>query len=143
MEIKIKYHNPDLIKVKKIKQGDWLDLRAAETVELKEGDFKFINLGVSICVPEGYEAHLAPRSSTFKNYGIMQVNSIGIIDNSYSGENDIWMMPVYATRDSKIDFNDRICQFRIIEKMPDDVSIVEVDHMEGPDRGGLGSTGTK
>ena len=140
MEIKIKYHNPDLIKIEKIKQGDWLDLRAATAVELKAGQSAYINLGVSICIPEGYEAHLAPRSSTFKNYGILQTNSIGVIDNSYSGENDIWMMPVYATRDTKIEFNDRICQFRIISHQPEH-NIVTVTKLDDTDRGGFGSTG--
>ena len=92
-------------------------------------------------LPDGYEAHLAPRSSTFKTWGIIQTNSIGVVDNSYSGNNDIWKMPVYATRDTVINVNDRICQFRIMSKMPV-VDVEEVDNLEGPDRGGFGSTGT-
>ena len=141
MKLQIKYHNEEIEKIKKIDKGDWIDLRAAEKVELKQGDFALISLGVSMKLPDGYEAHLAPRSSTFKTWGIIQTNSIGVVDNSYSGNNDIWKMPVYATRDTVINVNDRICQFRIIPKMPV-VDVEEVDNLEGPDRGGFGSTGT-
>lgn len=140
MEIKIKYHCKDLQKIEKIPQGDWIDLRAAEEVELKAGEFRLISLGVSIQLPKGYEAHIAPRSSTFKNWGILQVNSVGVVDESYCGEDDIWRMPVYATRDAVIHKNDRICQFRIMKKM-EPVALVEVEHMEGPNRSGFGSTG--
>jgi dUTP pyrophosphatase len=144
MTIKVKYfENKDGLKVEplnKIDKGDWIDLRANETISLKKGDFKLIPLGVGMKLPEGYEAHVAPRSSTFKNWGILQVNSVGVIDNSYSGDNDQWFMPVYATRDAIINRNDRICQFRIAEKQP---SIVfnEVEHLNDIDRGGCGSTG--
>ena len=141
MKLQIKYHNEEIEKIKKIDKGDWIDLRAAEKVELKQGDFALISLGVSMKLPDGYEAHLAPRSSTFKTWGIIQTNSIGIVDNSYSGNNDIWKMPVYATRDTVINVNDRICQFRIMPKMPV-LDVEEVDNLEGPDRGGFGSTGT-
>ena len=141
MKLQIKYHNEEIEKIKKIDKGDWIDLRAAEKVELKQGDFALISLGVSMKLPDGYEAHLAPRSSTFKTWGIIQTNSIGVVDNSYSGNNDIWKMPVYATRDTVINVNDRICQFRIMPKMPV-VDVKEVDNLEGPDRGGFGSTGT-
>ena len=141
MKLQIKYHNEEIEKIKKIDKGDWIDLRAAEKVELKQGDFALISLGVSMKLPDGYEAHLAPRSSTFKTWGIIQTNSIGVVDNSYSGNNDIWKMPVYATRDTVINVNDRICQFRIMQKMPV-VDVEEVDNLEGPDRGGFGSTGT-
>ena len=141
MKLQIKYHNEEIEKIKKIDKGDWIDLRAAEKVELKQGDFALISLGVSMKLPDGYEAHLAPRSSTFKTWGIIQTNSIGVVDNSYSGNNDIWKMPVYATRDTIINVNDRICQFRIMPKMPV-VDVEEVDNLEGPDRGGFGSTGT-
>ena len=140
MELIIKYHNKNIDKIKKTEKGDWIDLRAAETVELKKGDFKLISLGVSIKLPKGYEAHIAPRSSTFKNYGILQVNSVGVVDESYCGENDIWKMPVFATRDTVINENERICQFRIMQKMPE-IEIVETDILEGEDRGGFGSTG--
>ena len=141
MKLQIKYHNEEIEKIKKIDKGDWIDLRAAEKVELKQGDFALISLGVSMKLPDGYEAHLAPRSSTFKTWGIIQTNSIGVVDNSYSGNNDIWKMPVYATRDTVINVNDRICQFRIMSKMPV-LDVEEVDNLEGPDRGGFGSTGT-
>ena len=141
MKLQIKYHNEEIEKIKKIDKGDWIDLRAAEKVELKQGDFALISLGVSMKLPDGYEAHLAPRSSTFKTWGIIQTNSIGVVDNSYSGNNDIWKMPVYATRDTVINVNDRICQFRIMPKMPTfDIEIVT--NLGGPDRGGFGSTGT-
>ena len=141
MKLQIKYHNEEIEKIKKIDKGDWIDLRAAEKVELKQGDFALISLGVSMKLPDGYEAHLAPRSSTFKTWGIIQTNSIGVVDNSYSGNNDIWKMPVYATRDTVINVNDRICQFRIMPKMPV-LDVEEVDNLEGPDRRGFGSTGT-
>lgn len=138
--IKIKYHNENIGKIEKITQGDWIDLRAGETVKLKEGEFKLISLGISIKLPDGYEAHIVPRSSTFKNFGIIQTNHCGIIDNSYSGSNDIWMFPAYALRDTVINENDRICQFRIMKKMPN-VKFVEVDMLDEVDRGGFGSTG--
>lgn len=139
--ILIKYHS-DIEKLTFVGgKSDWIDLRSAEDYDLKKGEFKLINLGVSMKLPNGYEAHIAPRSSTFKTWGIIQTNSIGVVDNSYSGNNDIWRMPVYATRDTHINKNDRICQFRIMLKMPV-VDIEEVDNLEGPDRGGIGSTGT-
>lgn len=140
LDIKIVYHNPNLQYIEKIDKGDWIDLRASKAYHLMPGEFALIDLGVSMKLPEGYEAHIAPRSSTFKNYGIIQTNSVGVIDNSYSGTNDIWMMPVYATRDTYIKVNDRICQFRIIEKMPE-VNIVEVNSLDDVNRGGFGSTG--
>lgn len=139
-QIKIKYHNPDLIKIEKIDIGDWIDLRAAEDVKLKAGEFKLINLGISMKLPEGYEAHVVPRSSTFKTWGVLQTNSMGIIDNSYSGTNDIWRFPAYAIRDTEIKVNDRLCQFRIVKKQPK-VEFIEVDKLDDTDRGGFGSTG--
>lgn len=138
--VQIKYHDDTIEKIEKIAQGDWIDLRAAETVELKAGDFKIVSLGVSMKLPEGYEAHIIPRSSTFKKWGILQTNHMGVIDNSYSGDNDIWGMPVLALRDTLINKNDRICQFRIMKKM-DDLQFNEVEHLDGKDRGGFGSTG--
>ena len=140
--IKIKYHNLNIDKIKKINEGDWIDLRAAETVELKAGEFKLISLGVSMKLPEGYEAHIVPRSSTFKNFGVIQTNHCGIIDNSYSGTNDVWMFPAYALRDTVIAENDRICQFRIVEKMTT-ITFDEVDKLDETNRGGFGSTGVK
>jgi dUTP pyrophosphatase len=139
-QIKIVYHNKNLGKIEAIDQGDWIDLRAAETVEMTVGEFRLISLGVSMKLPEGYEAHLAPRSSTFKKWGITQVNSFGVIDNSYSGTNDIWRVPVLAHRDTTIYEGDRICQFRIVKKQPD-ITFVEVDELDSTDRGGFGSTG--
>ena len=140
-EIKIFYHNPDLERIKIIPNGDWIDLRAAEHVELHAGEHKLISLGVSMKLPDGYEAHVAPRSSSFKKWGFLQTNSIGIIDNSYSSSEDIWMLSVYATRDAVIEVNDRICQFRIVKKQPQ-VVFTEVDKLDGPVRGGFGSTGS-
>lgn len=140
MQIKIKYFTDQIDKLAKITQGDWIDLRSAETIALKAGDFKLIPLGVTMQLPAGYEAHIAPRSSSFKNWGILQTNSIGIIDNSYCGDNDQWLMPVYATRDTIINQNDRICQFRIV-KNQEPVEFVTVEHLDNSDRGGYGSTG--
>lgn len=139
-QIKIKYHNPGLVKIEKIAVGDWIDLRAAEDVTLKAGEKAIISLGVSMKLPDGYEAHILPRSSTFKKWGIIQTNHMGVIDNSYSGNNDIWGMPVRAMEDTEIKVNDRICQFRIMKKQPE-LEFVEVDHLDGADRGGFGSTG--
>lgn len=141
MNVKIHYHAP-ITPLKKLPQGDWIDLRAAERVELKAGEHRMISLGVSMELPEGYEAHLLPRSSTFKNHGILLVNSCGIIDESYCGDNDIWRFNAYATRDTVIEFDERICQFRLVEKM-ESVTFEEVERLSGPDRGGFGSTGVK
>ena len=138
--IKIKYHEPDVLRIDKIKKGDWIDLRSAEDITLKAGEFHLISLGVSIQVPEGYESILAPRSSTFKNFGIIQTNSIGVIDESYCGDDDIWMFPAYAIRDTKINKNDRICQFRIIKHQPE-VEIETVETLGNENRQGFGSTG--
>lgn len=140
MTIKIKYH-ADGIEIGKIEVGDWIDLRAAEDVEMKEGEFKLISLGVSMKLPTGYEAHIVPRSSTFMKWHIIQTNHMGVIDNSYSGDNDIWRFPALAAEDTKISAGDRICQFRIVKKQPE-VSFEIVDSLGGEDRGGFGSTGT-
>lgn len=140
MEIYIKYFSEDIEKIEKIAKGDWIDLRSAEDVELKAGQFRLIRLGVGMILPAGYEAHVAPRSSTFKNFGIIQTNSTGIIDNSYCGDKDEWRMPAYALRDTEIHKNDRICQFRIVEKQPE-FQFVPVEHLKEDSRGGFGSTG--
>jgi len=138
--VKVKYHVDGLEPISQAHSGEWCDLRCAEDVELKKGDFKYVDLGVSIALPAGYEAILAPRSSTFKRYGIIQTNGIGVLDFLYRGNEDRWMMPVYATRDTIIHKNDRICQFRIQEcQLP--LNIISVDSMEDESRGGLGSTG--
>jgi dUTP pyrophosphatase len=143
MVIRIKYFDNEIDKIKNIEnKSDWYDLRAAETVSLKAGDFKLIPLGVGMILPDGYEANIVPRSSTFKNYGIIQTNSFAVIDNSYSGDNDQWFLPVYATRDIVINKNDRICQFRINKKQPN-FDIEEVEHLGTNNRGGFGSTGVK
>ena len=139
--IKIKYHN-DIRPLEILDNGDWIDLRAAEDVNLEKGDFRLISLGVSMKLPEGYEAHIVPRSSTFKHWGIIQANHMGVIDNSYCGDNDIWKFPAIATRDGVIYKNDRICQFRIMKKQPC-VRFDTVEHLNGPDRGGFGSSGRK
>lgn len=141
LELKVKYFTDKIDKLKFIEgKSDWMDLHAAEDIELKAGDFKLIPLGVAMELPEGYEAHVIPRSSTFKNYGILQTNSMGLIDESYCGDNDQWFMPVYATRDTVIHQNDRICQFRLMDHQVS-LEITEVEHLNGKDRGGFGSTG--
>lgn len=142
INIDVMYHNPDLIPINLLEKGDWIDLRAAKEYKLFSGEFYLIDLGISIKLPEGYEAHIVPRSSSFKNWGIIQTNGIGIIDNSYCGENDVWMMPVLATKGADIHVNDRVCQFRIVKKMPNNIKINTVEHLDTQNRGGFGSTGT-
>ena len=139
--IKIKYFTDKIEKLTYIDgKSDWIDLRAAESVDLKTGEFKLIPLGVAMELPKGYEAHIVPRSSTFKNFGIIQTNHQGVIDSSYCGDNDEWKMPVYAMRDTHIEVNDRICQFRIMENQPK-IQFEEVKALTGVDRGGFGTTG--
>lgn len=146
MKIKIKYfenalgqkQDPVVIRA----NGDWVDLCANETYNIRKGELKLIRLGVGMILPDGYEAHLAPRSSTFKKWHILQANSVGVIDNSYSGDNDEWMMPVVAMEDTTVERGDRICQFRIMERQPQ-VEFEEVKHLNAEDRGGFGSSGTK
>lgn len=143
MNIKIKYFT-DVEPIEFVggNKSDWLDLRAAERVELKQGEYKLVPLGVGMILPDGYEANIVPRSSTFKNWGILQTNCFAVIDNSYSGDNDQWFYPVYATRDTVIEKNDRICQFRINKKMPE-IELVTVEHLNDTDRGSFGSSGRK
>ncbi len=139
--LQIKYHVPELEKLRYIDgKSDWIDLRAAEDVVIKKGEYRLISFGISVKIPESYEAHIVPRSSTYKNFGLLQTNSYGVIDCSYCGENDIWRMPVLAMRDTEIHVNDRIAQFRIMKNQPQ-IIFEEVEHMEGDDRGGFGSTG--
>lgn len=141
--IKIKYLSDKIEKLRYINgKSDWIDLRAAERIELKAGEFKLIPLGIAMELPKGYEAHIVPRSSTFKNFGIIQTNHCGIVDESYCGNNDQWFMPAYALRDTVIEVNDRICQFRIFEHQPALV-FDEVESLDNADRGGHGSTGKK
>lgn len=139
--IKIKYFTDKIEKLTYIDgKSDWIDLRAAQDVTLKKGEFKQIPLGVAMELPKGYEAHVVPRSSTFKNFGIIQTNHLGVVDCSYCGDNDQWFMPVYALRDTEIHVNDRICQFRIMENQPE-IVFDEVTRLDNEDRGGGGSTG--
>ena len=142
-KIRIRYFTEAIDKLDYIDgKSDWIDLRASENVSLKAGEFKLIPLGVAMELPQGYEAHIVPRSSTFKTWGIIQTNSMGVVDCSYCGDNDMWRMPVYATRDVEIHVNDRICQFRIMKNQPK-ISFEEVEHLDNEDRGGFGSTGSK
>lgn len=140
--IKIKYFDNEIDKIEKIDKGDWIDLRAAEYVEMKTGEYRLIPLGVGMILPEGYEAHIVPRSSTFKNFGVIQTNHYGVIDASYCGDNDQWHFPAFALRDTIIHKNDRICQFRIEKKQPRVKFKIE-EHLKEIDRGGIGSTGIK
>lgn len=139
MKIKIKYLR-NIEPIEAISIGDWIDLRCAETTYLKAGEYKLIPLGVAMELPAGYEAIVAPRSSTFKHLGILLVNSIGVIDNSYCGDHDEWQFLAYATRDTKVLKDERICQFRILKNQPK-VKLVTVDTLDNEDRGGIGSTG--
>ena len=139
--IRIKYFTDKIEKLTYIDgKSDWIDLRAAEDISLKKGEFALIPLGIAMELPQGYEAHVVPRSSTFKNFGVIQTNHMGVIDGSYCGDNDMWRMPVLAVRDAQIHVNDRICQFRIMKNQPA-INFNEVERLEETDRGGFGSTG--
>lgn len=140
IKIKVKYHT-DITPLEINKKGDWIDLRAAEDVDMTVGDYYLIPLGVSMKLPAGYEAHVVPRSSTFKKWGIIQANHMGVIDNSYSGDEDQWHFPAVALRATHIHKNDRICQFRLV-KNQEPIEFLEVDHLDDTNRGGFGSTGT-
>ena len=140
-QIKIKYFTDKIDKLAYIDgKSDWIDLRASEEVTLKQGEFALVPLGVAMELPKGYEAHIVPRSSTYKNFGVIQANHCGVVDGSYCGDNDKWRMPVIAMRDTQIHVNDRICQFRIMKNQPE-ILFEEVEHLEGKDRGGFGTTG--
>lgn len=141
-EIKIKYFDNEIEKIRKFDNGDWVDLRSAIDVDLKAGEFKLIPLGIGMVLPYNHEAHIVPRSSTFKNFGIIQTNHQAVIDESYCGDNDQWLYPVYALKDTHISKNDRICQFRIVEKQPK-LLFTEVEKLKDKDRGGFGSSGVK
>ncbi len=123
-------------------KSDWIDLRCAETVEMAAGEFRLLPLGIAVALPAGYEAHIVPRSSTYKNFGIIQTNHMGVVDESYCGDGDQWYMPAYALRDTKIEKGERICQFRIMEHQPK-IEFEECETLGNPDRGGIGSTGKK
>ena len=141
MEIKIKYH-ADITKIEQKENSDWVDLRAARNMYIPANSFKLIPLGISIELPKGYEAHIVPRSSTFKNFGIIQTNHCGVIDESYNGDNDKWFFPAYSFNGSTINKNDRICQFRIIKKQPK-LNFNVVETLDNKSRGGFGSSGVK
>lgn len=139
--IRIKYFTDKIDKLTYIEnKSDWIDLRSAKNITLKKGEFKLIPLGVAMELPKGYEAIMAPRSSTYKNFGIIESNSIGIIDETYKGDNDQWMFPAYALRDTEIHVNDRICQFRILKHQPH-INFFEVEKLNNKNRGGHGTTG--
>lgn len=156
-KIKIKYHD-GVEPIEKLSIGDWIDLRAAEDIFIPLNESVLVSLGVSMKLPDGYEAHLVPRSSTFKKWGIIQTNHVGIIDNSYCGTNDVWKLPVFCLEERDelpdpsgesdtllgtwIHKNDRICQFRIVKKQPE-IEFEVVDELESTDRGGFGTSGTR
>lgn len=137
--IDIKYL-PGAHKLEQVEWGSWIDLYTYEETTLRQNDQKYINLGIAMKLPKGYEAIMAPRSSTFKNWGIIQTNGIGVIDSTYCGDNDIWMFPAHAMKNTVIPAGTRICQFRIQEEQPK-ISFKEVDSLGEEDRGGLGSSG--
>ncbi|MGI6054524.1 MAG: dUTP diphosphatase [Clostridium sp.] len=141
MKIKIKYFTDQIEPLTYIAgKSDWIDLRVAKEVHLKQGEYGLIPLGVAMELPAGYEAHIVPRSSTFKNFGIIQTNHMGIIDETYCGDQDQWFFPAYALRDTVIHVNDRICQFRIMEHQPA-VEFEAAESLGHENRGGYGSTG--
>lgn len=141
-EIKIKFKDPEIYKeFNHIKVGDWIDLRTIDVVTIKKGQYRMIDLGVAMELPKRYEALLVPRSSTFKNYGVLQANSVAVVDNSFKGNSDYWNFLVLATRDVTIPKGTRICQFRIIENQPQ-INFKVVDKLDNKNRGGIGSTGT-
>ncbi|MBR4768375.1 MAG: dUTP diphosphatase [Lachnospiraceae bacterium] len=141
--ILIKYFTDKIEPLKYIGgKSDWIDLRCAEETVLKKGEMKLIPLGVAMKLPEGYEAIVVPRSSTFKNFGILQANSFGVVDESYQGDCDQWFFPALAARDTVIHVNDRICQFRILKHQPV-LRFETVDRLKKEDRGGFGTTGVR
>jgi len=140
--VQIRYITEDLPRIAAAPGGDWIDLRAAEDVSMKAGEYRLIPLGIAVKLPEGYEAHIAPRSSTFKNFGLLQVNGVGVVDGSYCGDDDQWFVPMLATRDTAVRKGDRICQFRIMKNQPE-ICFEEVPHLSEENRGGFGSTGVR
>lgn len=140
--IQIKYFDKDLPRLEKIVKGDWIDLRASETIEMKKGEFKLIPLGIAMKLPVGYEANIVPRSSTYKNFKILQTNCFAVIDSTYCGNDDMWKYPALAMEDTIINKGDRICQFRI-NKIQPEVEFIEVKELESQNRGGFGSTGER
>jgi dUTP pyrophosphatase len=147
LQIKIKYHDTETFTVPRLQEiviGDWIDLYTAEDVELKQFEFKLISLGVSMALPAEHEANIVPRSSAFKSFGVLQTNSYGVIDNSYSGDSDVWRFPALAMRDTVIPAGTRLCQFRLNKTMKEsfgEIEFEEVEYLNGPNRGGFGTTG--
>lgn len=140
-KLKIKYHVKELEKLRYIDgKSDWIDLRVAENVSMKQGEYRLISMGISVEIPKGYEMLIVPRSSAYKNFGILQTNAMGVVDESYCGDNDIIHMPILAMRDTEIHINDRIGQFRLMPHQPE-IHFIEVDHLDNEDRGGFGTTG--
>lgn len=140
-KLKIKYHVKELEKLRYIDgKSDWIDLRVAENVSMKQGEYRLISMGISVEIPKGYEMLIVPRSSSYKNFGILQTNAMGVVDESFCGDNDIIHMPILAMRDTEIHINDRIGQFRLMPHQPE-VHFIEVDHLDNEDRGGFGTTG--
>ena len=140
-KLKIKYHVKELEKLRYIDgKSDWIDLRVAENVSMKQGEYRLISMGISVEIPKGYEMLIVPRSSAYKNFGILQTNAMGVVDESFCGDNDIIHMPILAMRDTEIHINDRIGQFRLMPHQPE-VHFIEVDHLDNKDRGGFGTTG--
>jgi len=140
-KLKIKYHVKELEKLRYIDgKSDWIDLRVAENVSMKQGEYRLISMGISVEIPKGYEMFIVPRSSAYKNFGILQTNAMGVVDESFCGDNDIIHMPILAMRDTEIHINDRIGQFRLMPHQPE-VHFIEVDHLDNEDRGGFGTTG--
>ena len=154
LKIKIKTFK-DQILPEIISKGDWIDLRAAEDYNLKPGEYRLLNLGVAMELPKGFEAIVVPRSSTFRNYGILCANSFGVIDYSYNGDMDEWKFPAFSPKGSMILAGDRICQFRIqlSQKatvwqkikwfLSNGIKIEKVERLNTINRGGVGSTGKK
>ena len=148
--IKVKYFRDDLTRLKIDPKGDMIDLYAAEDVTINEMDEALIPLGVAMELPIGYRANLLPRSSTFKKWGIIVTNSMGVIDHTYCGDNDEWKLAVFCLKGREfvngkkctiIHKGDKIAQFEIVPVMPK-VVLEEVDHLGNADRGGFGSTGS-
>ena len=136
MEIEIRYLSDKIEPLRYIDgKSDWIDLRAAADIEMKAGEFRLIPLGIAVRLPEGYEAYVL-----YRNYGIIQANSFGIVDETYCGDNDEWFFPAIALRDTIVHTNDRICQFRIQKHQPP-VEFVVREHLSDTDRGGFGTTG--
>lgn len=147
LQIKIKYHDTENFKIPRLQEieiGDWIDLYTAEDIDLKQFEFKLISLGISVKLPAGFEANIVPRSSTFKNFGVLQANGQAVIDTSYSGDSDVWRFPALAMRDTFIPAGSRLCQFRLNKTMKEsfgEIEFEEAEYLDGPNRGGFGTTG--